>query len=65
MPQESKRIAETICDSLETRIAQYRHVVTKELRGQLLEYRRGGVVALDEEDPQDYSASVGHEPDVS
>ena len=56
--QDSKRIAESICESLETRVAQYRHVVTKELRGQLLEYRKGGVVALDEEDPQDYATIV-------
>ena len=31
-------------------MAPYRHKITTEFRGQLLEYRRGGVVALDQEE---------------
>lgn len=54
---ESKRTAEAICDMLDARVAMLRHSITKELRGQLLEYRKGGVVALDAEDPSDYSGA--------
>ncbi|MCX7564576.1 NACHT domain-containing protein [Xanthomonadaceae bacterium XH05] len=52
---ESRGAAEAIMSMLDSRVASLRHVITKELRGQLLEYRKGGVVALDEEDPCDYS----------
>ena len=37
-------------------VAVHRHRITEEFRGQLLEYRRGGVVALDEVEPEEREA---------
>lgn len=50
--RETKDQAESICGYLDTRVAMLRHQITKEFKGQLLEYRSGGVVALDAEEPR-------------
>jgi hypothetical protein len=42
---------EQIVTRLNPIVAPHRHRITEEFKGQLLEYRRGGVVALDEPEP--------------
>lgn len=50
IPAVDKASAQKVCELLEAQVAPYRHRIATEFRGQLLEYRRGGVVALDQEE---------------
>lgn len=55
LPNKSKERAEDICRALDSRVQLLRVQITKEFRGQLLEYRNGGVVALDLDEPEQNS----------
>jgi hypothetical protein len=50
MDQRQRSAAQKTCDLLEAQVAPYRHDILREFKGQLLEYRRGGVVALDQDE---------------
>lgn len=53
MSDSQAQAARKICSDLDSKVAVMRHQVTREFRGQLLEYRKGGVVALDEQEVVD------------
>ncbi len=48
---DQKKKISSLMQKLEPVVAINRHRITDEFRGQLLEYRRGGVVALDQAEP--------------
>lgn len=49
--EDAKARALKVCKMLDRQVEPFRIKIAEEFKGQLLEYRRGGVIALDQEEP--------------